>query len=207
MGRRSGEPDSGAGKMGKVYHSRQIVLIVQKIPFKSLTETLYSFTVLGLPAGLRNRQAPRSPAGVFMDKPRFTVLVVDDATSLREFMMDELATHGIHTIGAADGTAGLEAFLANRERINLVIVDMLMPKMSGLDLAAELERRCPGIKILYISGQGDSIAMESIQRQSAERVLLKPFKQGALMERVTHLLGADGMRRDPAVRTLKRESA
>ena len=142
-----------------------------------------------------------------MEKPRFTVLIVDDANSLREFIMDELESNGIHSIGAADGTAGLEAFLANKESINLVIVDMLMPKMSGLDLAAELERRCPGVKILYISGQSDSIAMESIQRQSADRVLLKPFKRGALMERVTQLLAGDTVRCDRAAGNGNGESA
>jgi len=141
-----------------------------------------------------------------MEKERFTVLVVDDAAALREFVMDELESHGIATIGAADGDSGLEVFLANRDRIDLVIVDMLMPKMSGLDLAAELERRKPGVKILYISGQGDSIAMESIQRQSAERVLLKPFKPGALMERVTQLLSSAVSYGRPG-RTWKRESA
>ena len=141
-----------------------------------------------------------------MDKERFTVLVVDDAAALREFVMDELQNNGIETIGAADGDTGLEVFLANRDRIDLVIVDMLMPRMSGLDLAAELERCNPGVKILYISGQGDSIAMESIQRQSAERVLLKPFKPGMLMERVTQLLSS-AVNYGRAGQSWKRESA
>jgi DNA-binding NarL/FixJ family response regulator len=125
-----------------------------------------------------------------MDNPRLTVLVVDDTPAVREFIMDELEAHGIESIGAADGIAGLEAFLANRERIGLVILDLLMPRMSGLDLAAELERCRPGVKILYISGQDGSIAIESIRHQSADRVLLKPFTPGALVERVRSLLAA-----------------
>jgi hypothetical protein len=69
-----------------------------------------------------------------------------------------------------------------------------------------LERHTPGVKILYISGQGDSIAMESIQRQSAERVLLKPFKPGMLMERVTQLL-SNAIGLNGSGRNWKRESA
>jgi DNA-binding response OmpR family regulator len=125
-----------------------------------------------------------------MYNPRLTVLVIDDTPGVREFIMDELETHGIDPIGAGDGVAGLKAFMANRERIDLVILDLLMPRMSGLDLAAELERCRPGVKILYISGHDGSIAIESIRRQSADRVLLKPFTPGALVERVRRLLAA-----------------
>lgn len=128
-----------------------------------------------------------------MDNPRLTVLVVDDTPAVREFIMDELKTNGIDPIGAGDSVAGLEAFLANRQRIDLVILDLLMPRMSGLDLAAELERCRPGVKILYISGHDGSIAIESIRHQSADRVLLKPFHPGALVERVRRLLATDDL--------------
>jgi DNA-binding response OmpR family regulator len=142
-----------------------------------------------------------------MDKPRFTVLVVDDEILLRRLIMRELKRNGIDPIGAADGTEGLEAFLAGREKIDLVIMDLLMPGMNGLDLAAELERRRPGVKILYISGLGASIAVESILSQSPDRVLLKPFTPQALVERVAHLLALDNMRSAHAGRRWKRESA
>lgn len=128
-----------------------------------------------------------------MDNPRLTVLVIDDTPAVREFIMGELKAHGIDSLGAGDGVAGLKAFMANRERIDLVILDLLMPRMSGLDLAAELERRRPGVKILYISGHDGSIAIESIRRQSADRVLLKPFTPGALMERVRRLLASGNL--------------
>jgi len=133
-----------------------------------------------------------------MEKRRFTVLVVDDSKPLRDLVMNELRRHGIEPIGAGDGDSGLKAFQANLEQIDLAILDMMMPVMNGLDLAVELERRRPGIKILFISGQIHSIAMDSIQRQSADRVLLKPFKPGELVERVTRLLAADTRRRSEA---------
>jgi DNA-binding response OmpR family regulator len=142
-----------------------------------------------------------------MHKPRFTVLVVDDEILLRRLIMRALKLNGIDSIGAADGAEGLEAFMADRERIDLVIMDLLMPGMNGLDLAAELERRRPGVKILYISGLGASIAMESIVRQAADRVLLKPFTPQALVDRVAHLLALDHMRSAHAGRRWKRESA
>jgi FixJ family two-component response regulator len=65
---------------------------------------------------------------------------------------------------------------------------MVMPGMSGLDLAAELERLRPGVKILYTSGYGSSVAMESISHRSPDRVLLKPFDAAELVERVSRLV-------------------
>lgn len=142
-----------------------------------------------------------------MDKPRFSVLVVDDERSLLHLIMRTLKDNGIRAIGAGDGAEGLEVFLANREGIDLVIIDMMMPRMNGLDLAAELERRRPGVKILYISGHGASIAMESILRQSADRVLLKPFRKQELVERVALLLGVADLGCDEAAEFWRTESA
>jgi DNA-binding response OmpR family regulator len=72
---------------------------------------------------MASRPAPPGKKSLvdFMDNPRLTVLVIDDTPAVREFIMDELKAHGIDPIGAGDGVAGLKAFMANRERIDLVI--------------------------------------------------------------------------------------
>jgi DNA-binding response OmpR family regulator len=133
-----------------------------------------------------------APPGAIMDERPFTVLVVDDDPSLRQFIVDVLRSNGFAPIEAVNEGQGLALFQANRDTIDLVILDMVMPGMNGLDLAAELERQRAGVKILYISAHGSSIAMESILRQSADRVLLTPFTGPALVERVSHLLGEPG---------------
>jgi two-component system OmpR family response regulator len=123
-----------------------------------------------------------------MSEPPITVLVVDDEPHLRQFIMDVLRSNGFGPIEAMDEAQGLALFKANRDRIDLVILDVVMPDMSSLDLAAELDRQRPGVKILYISANGSSIAMECILRQSADGVLFKPFTGPALVERVALLL-------------------
>jgi DNA-binding response OmpR family regulator len=72
--------------------------------------------------------------------------------------------------------------------------------MSGLDVAAEIERHQPGMNILYISGFATSVAMESISRRSPDHVLTKPFDAAQLIDRVALLLkqnGRDGSTRTP----------
>jgi two-component system cell cycle sensor histidine kinase/response regulator CckA len=87
---------------------------------------------------------------------------------------------------AADGQA---LFDKHHEEISLVVLDMIMPGMSGLDLAASLERTHPAMKILYISGHVGSLALDSIRRRSSEAVLCKPFTEESLVQRVRRLVG------------------
>ena len=116
------------------------------------------------------------------------ILVVEDNGALRRLMLRILAGCGYAVLEAPGGPQGLELFLEHASGVDLVIVDMVMPGMSGLDVAAEIERHQPGTKILYISGFGSSVAMESIGRRFPDRVLIKPFDADQLMDRVAVLL-------------------
>ncbi len=132
-----------------------------------------------------------------MGETRPTVLLVEDNDLVRGALKSMLAGNGFATVDAATAELGLAEFEAN-PAISLAILDMILPGESGLDLAAELERRRPGFRILYISGCCESIAMESIARLAPELVLFKPFGEAMLIQRVTALLKS-GPRRGMAV--------
>jgi CheY-like chemotaxis protein len=117
------------------------------------------------------------------------ILVVEDHESLRSLLGITLRHHGFATLEAGNAAEALRLFHAHRSVIDLAIIDMVLPGMSGLDLAVELERQQPDLKILYTSGYVNSIAMEVIARHSPELVLLKPFTQPRLIEQVAYLLG------------------
>ena len=119
------------------------------------------------------------------------ILVVEDEPSVRRLIIQTLAHSGYRTLEAGSAMDGLAVFQGNQQEVCLAIVDMVMPAMSGLDLAAELERLRPDLKILYISGYGHSVAMLSIQRQKPDFVLIKPFSVDALVERVQKLLAME----------------
>ena len=116
------------------------------------------------------------------------ILVVEDNGPLRRLMLRILQGSGYDVLEASGGAQGLELFRQNSPSLDLAIVDMVMPGVSGLDVAAEIERGRPGLKILYISGHASSVAMESIARRSPNRVLLKPFDAAELINRVAELL-------------------
>lgn len=126
------------------------------------------------------------------------ILVVEDNGALRRLMMRILDGSGYSVLEASSGAQGIELFRQHSPTVDLAIVDMVMPGMSGLDVAAEIERHQPGMNILYISGFASSVAMESIGQRSPDRVLIKPFDAAQLIERVTTLLNPDRPQPSPA---------
>jgi CheY-like chemotaxis protein len=122
--------------------------------------------------------------------PTQTILVVDDQTPVRQLISRMLVRSGFKTIEAGNGIQALARFEDARGTIDLAIIDMVMPEMSGLDVAAELVRQYPGVKILYLSAHAGSIAIDCIRRRSPEHLLLKPFTERSLVDRVSGLLGS-----------------
>ena len=120
------------------------------------------------------------------------ILIVEDNGALRRLMLRILSGSGYAVLEAPTGARGLELFREHSPSIDLAIVDMVMPGLSGLDVAAEIERHQPGMKILYISGYASSVAMESIGRRFPDHVLVKPFDAGQLIDRVALLLKPEG---------------
>jgi CheY-like chemotaxis protein len=129
-----------------------------------------------------------------------TVLVVDDDPAVRRFIARTLGAAGYVVVAAGRAKEALSLIGGREAAVDLAVIDMAMPAMSGLDLAARLERDHGEIKILFISGYGDSIAMECIARQSPRQVLLKPFSEQAIAGRVEQLLGTPGPTAGPAAK-------
>src|SRR5580704_9436546 len=91
-----------------------------------------------------------------------TILVVDDQTPVRQLISRMLIRSGFKTIEASSGVQALAVFENAHRTIDLAIIDMVMPQMSGLDVAAELARQYPNLKILYVSANAGSIAIDCI---------------------------------------------
>lgn len=115
------------------------------------------------------------------------VLVVDDEPLVRHFVAKVLTRAGFTAIEAADSLSALNSLKTHAE-ICVVILDIMMPGMSGLDFANQLAQLGSTREILYMSGYGESIAVEAIQRSRPDRILAKPFRRRELVARVEHLV-------------------
>ena len=71
---------------------------------------------------------------------------------MRRLVVSELTRRGFTVLEAEDGLAALEMFRREKDRIDVLVTDVVMPRMNGADLAKQAERIRPGLKILFISG-------------------------------------------------------
>jgi DNA-binding response OmpR family regulator len=147
--------------------------------------------VINRQAYLRRGREPRrsgSDRAPLADREPRTVLVVESNTAVRRFMGQTLRKIGFGALEAVSARDGLSVFLGHSDTIDLAIIDIMLPGISGLDLAAELERQQHGFKILYSSDRVDSLAMVCIAQERPDCVLPIPFTQSALVAKVHHLL-------------------
>jgi FixJ family two-component response regulator len=114
------------------------------------------------------------------------VAVVDDDESVRESLPDLLRELGFSS--TAFGSA--EAFLASDcvGTTKCLILDMVMPGMSGPDLQQELKRRGAGIPIVFITANGDAAARRRLLKHGAVECLFKPFSDTELRDAVNAAL-------------------
>src|ERR1700674_926438 len=124
-------------------------------------------------------EAPRGSA---------TILLAEDEQDVREVAREFLESGGYTVIEARDGAEAVK-IVENRDgAIGLLITDMVMPGMTGQELAGRLQERRAGLRVLYMSGYSERAATESAQRESTIRLLAKPFSRWALLRAVHEVL-------------------
>jgi two-component system KDP operon response regulator KdpE len=110
-----------------------------------------------------------------------TVLVVDDERSLREFVRKNLEVRGYKVLTASNGLEALSIF--NAENIDLVILDVMMPKMDGLMVTSRI-RQTSTVPIIILTALGDESDKVRAFEIGADDYLTKPFGVGELLARV-----------------------
>ena len=118
-------------------------------------------------------------------EPRETILVVDDAEPIRKMVCSMLLGSGYDVKEAADGVEALGLLEREWESVHLVLTDVVMPEMSGAELARHLSRVCPRMPIIFMSGYTEDPVVRSVDRSA---FLPKPFTASALVDKVRQTL-------------------
>jgi len=127
---------------------------------------------------LPDEQRPTSNTGS-------TVIVAEDDDYVRELVSKVLSNSGYQVHVVASGEAAIDLANHHPNPIDLLITDVIMPGMSGKDLAATLQLAQPNLSVLYISGYTDDIRVESL---GATNFLRKPFSPDELARKVGEIL-------------------
>jgi two-component system cell cycle sensor histidine kinase/response regulator CckA len=119
-----------------------------------------------------------------------TVMVVEDDWEIRTFAASALRWHGYTVLEAADGAQAVEVLRQHRGRVDVLVSDVLMPRMNGPDLARYVATDHPDLRVLYISAySGRALSTQGLLSREAG-MLEKPFTTEQLVDRVAELLCA-----------------
>jgi len=129
--------------------------------------------------------AGESHATELITKPRRgteTILMAEDEAGVRKTLCAMLEANGYRVIEAANGNEALELWRANRDAVALLLTDLVMPGgVSGQELAHQLERENPRLKVVFMSGYSVEIAGRELQLRPGENFLQKPFVPAKLL--------------------------
>jgi DNA-binding NtrC family response regulator len=114
-------------------------------------------------------------------KPR--ILVVDDDEELREMIRNFLAYRGCYVETACDGLDGCTAL--EREAFDMVITDIYMPRMNGLELLETIEHKYPGLLTLAMTGFPNEDITKRVREKGSCECLVKPFTLQQLLTAIT----------------------
>jgi signal transduction histidine kinase len=117
-----------------------------------------------------------------------SILVVEDEAEVRSYVVETLQDLNYSVRDAADGAAALALFDVDPFQIDLLLTDIVMPGMNGRELADELHRRDPGLKVLFMTGYSRNAIVYQDRLDSGVSLLQKPLTQGMLATKVRDVL-------------------
>lgn len=129
------------------------------------------------------------PATVFNSAPSSaTILVVEDETAVRDLSVRILKHAGYHVLEAKNGLEAVECFSDHANTIDMVLMDMVMPKMSGPEARKQIAKIRPDIPILYSSGYSSDWVDSTFETPLNTKIIQKPYDATTLLSEVATTL-------------------
>ena len=116
------------------------------------------------------------------------ILLVDDDETLVDLHRQLLSLNGMDTVGVTSSGQALEVFRTAPMRFKLVITDLVMPGMNGLELSSEILKTRSDVPIVLCTGYRERVLGENLSRSGIRKVLFKPFRSAELLEIIRKLL-------------------
>jgi two-component system cell cycle sensor histidine kinase/response regulator CckA len=119
-----------------------------------------------------------------------TVVLAEDEDALRTLLGRVLAGSGYNVVAGRNGAEALEAARGRSGRVDLLLTDLVMPRMTGAELADRLAREQPGLKVLFMTGHTDDALVQDRLVSGDVELIQKPFTPDVLLGHVRRLLGS-----------------
>jgi len=116
------------------------------------------------------------------------IILIEDETQVLKITEAYLRKLGFRVESFDSGKKALDAFIKDQNRFDVLITDVLMPGINGKEVADEMKKRCPGLKVLFTSGYTGNVLAEKGLSINKSNFLLKPFTPEALSKKLSVLL-------------------
>ncbi|MBJ6723786.1 ATP-binding protein [Geomesophilobacter sediminis] len=123
-----------------------------------------------------------------------TILVVEDEAPVQGIVEKVLRRSGYEVIVASDGKEGIELFAGNRDRIRLVLMDIIMPGMNGKEAWERIKELKPQARVLFTSGYTADVIQSRGELADGAEIIMKPVHPQALLRRIREILDAPAAR-------------
>lgn len=127
-----------------------------------------------------------------------TILLVEDERLVRSTVRRLLERHGYKVLEAANGQDALTLVTSRQTEIHLVLSDMVMPGMGGMELADRVRTLSPTLPVLLMTGYTEEAITRAGERPRDEQIIEKPFTLNAMLEKVRWALAANGKGAHPS---------
>lgn len=114
-----------------------------------------------------------------------TILLVEDEDFVRDVAREILRAAGYRVLAARDSVVADRQYDEFGPKVDLLLTDMILPGENGAQLAARMRQQNPGLKVLFVTGYADQLA---VLKNAGEEYLLKPFCTEALVRKVSELM-------------------
>lgn len=118
-----------------------------------------------------------------------TILISEDETEIRELLVAMFQTEGFRVLSASDGQAALDLVQEHGDSIALLITDLGLPKLGGMELIHRARKIVPGLKVIAASGFGHANVRVDLLDEGVADFFPKPFSLSELLSTALRLLG------------------
>jgi PAS domain S-box-containing protein len=131
-----------------------------------------------------------------VDRGQETILLVEDEINLRRLARQYLENQGYKILEAEDGAAALQIVDGHQGEIDLLLTDVIMPGMNGRELATQITRLLPNLRVIYMSGYTENAIGHDGMLDPKINLLQKPFSLPLLKDRVREVLDSEPIPQD-----------
>ena len=124
-----------------------------------------------------------------MKEKELHILLAEDDPAVRELMERILQSFGYRVLLAEDGQHAVDTFAIHQDAIDLVLLDVIMPKKNGKDVYDEIRQLKPGVKVLFASGYTAEFIQSQVGFEEETALIMKPVKPYELIRKVDEMLG------------------